>query len=122
MQELQELNDQGTIIEEGKEGKDQALDHRVRNDRVQPSRQHMDASKQKPETCPFLLSLLFFVHVIDRHEERRDEHKIDVKAAVSEKSVHNTEHYYREDHSDVVERHMDLFLQFLELLYELQPR
>ena len=121
-QELQELDNQGAIIEESKVGEDDALDHRVRNDGVQPPREHVDASKQEPEACPFLLSFLIFVQVINRHKERWDEHEIRVKTVVSEESVQNTEHYHRESHCNVVERHVDLFLQLLELLYALQPK
>lgn len=118
-QELQELDNQGAIIEEGKVGKDDAFDHRVRNNGVQPPREHVDASKQEPEADPFLLSFLIFVQVINRHKERWDEHEIRVETVISEERVQNTEHEHRETHCDVVERHVNLFLQFLELLYAL---
>ena len=121
-QELQELDDQGAIIEEGKVGKDDAFDHRVRNDGVQPPREHVDASKQEPEASPFLLSFLIFVQVMNRHKERWDEHEIRVETMISEERVQNTEHDHRETHCDVVEGHVNLFFHFLELLYALQPK
>ena len=72
--------------------------------------------KRKPS---FLLSFLIFVQVINRHKERWDEHEIRVETVISEERVQNTEHEHRETHCDVVERHVNLFLQFLELLYAL---
>lgn len=121
LQVLQELNDQGTIVEESKEGKNQTFDHGVRDDRVQPLRQHMDEGKQEPEASPFLLRLISFVQVVNRHKQRRNEHEIGVKAVVSEKSVQNTKHYHGKQHRDVVERDVDLVFQLLELLYTLLP-